>query len=79
MRRGFCGYDCYRRHNSFVPFSAGCADSPLDTETLAPLGLTALLTAASCWLEVGAEVSKLWMDTAARPRLSRGEGHPWAK
>lgn len=59
--------------------SLRCADALLDTETLAPLGLTALLIAASRWLEVGAEVSKLWMDTAARPGLCRGERPPRAK
>lgn len=67
-RRGFCGYNCYRRYHSTLPLLTTWPT--IDTRNAGSLGLAALLIAASCWFQAGAAVAGAWIDTA--PAGQRG-------
>ncbi|MET3910029.1 hypothetical protein ABID59_004386 [Bradyrhizobium sp. S3.3.6] len=66
-RREYCNYDCYRRCHLMdiaFPYLTARANSNSDPKDLVPLGLAALLGAASFWFQVGA-ASMSWINTAA--------------
>lgn len=73
---GYCDYDCYRRRHLTdiaFPYLVPRAFFRRDRQDLVPVGLEALLTAASCWLEVGVATMS-WINMVACP------GEPsWSK
>lgn len=66
-RREYCGYDCYRRCRlKDLPFLFHTPRAFLghDRKDAFPVGLAALLTAASCWIQVGVATIS-WINTVA--------------
>jgi len=65
-RRAYCDNDCYQRCRlRGIAFPYLTARAEPHSKDFDPLGLSALLTAASCWFQIGA-ASMSWINAATQ-------------